>query len=85
MGRSKRNYRMEYDKYQGQPEQIRNRAMRNAARRMYEETHGDVPSSDDIDHRRAISKGGSNNPGNLHRVSQRTNRSFKRTQSAGMK
>lgn len=33
MPRKPRNYRKEYDEYQGKPEQIKRRAQRNAARR----------------------------------------------------
>jgi len=83
--RSKRNYRREYDSYQGKPEQIKRRAMRNAARREYEETHGDQSSKVDIDHRKPIVKGGRNDPDNLRAVDRNINRSFRRTKRAGMR
>lgn len=74
----------EYDRYQGRPEQIKNRAARNAARREYEKAHGDVPSSQDIDHMVPISKGGGNNGGNLRAVSRSANRSFARNRNGGL-
>ena len=80
-----RNYRNEYDSYQSQPKQIHNRSMRNQARRMYEKTHGDVPSNMDVDHRTPIVRGGRNDPSNLHSISRGRNRSFSRTKSARMK
>lgn len=39
----------------------------------------------DVDHRKPLIKGGSNDDGNLHIVPQRTNRSFPRTRRARMK
>lgn len=83
--RSKRNYRSEYKNYQGRPEQIKNRSMRNKARRMYEEAHGDLPGSMDVDHRKPIVKGGNNGAGNTRALPKRVNRSFARTRRAGMK
>ena len=83
--RSKRNYRSEYDNYQGRPEQIMNRSMRNKARREYEKVHGDVPSSMDIDHAVPLVRGGGNGASNLRRMSKSKNRSFPRTNRAKMK
>jgi len=83
--RSKRNYRKEYDNYQGKPEQIKRRAERNKARR--EMAHaGVVHKGDgkDVDHRKPIVKGGSNRKSNLRAVSRHANRSFRRTRNAGM-
>lgn len=81
-----RNYRSEYDNYQGTPEQIKNRAKRNKARREMEKG-GRVTKGDgkDVDHRTPIAKGGGNSKGNLRAVSKSANRSFPRTKSAGMK
>lgn len=47
-----RNYRKEYDNYQGRPEQIKNRDSRNAARREAEK-RGLVRKGDgmDVDHK----------------------------------
>lgn len=75
---SERNYRKEYDNYQSRPEQKRNRAKRNNARRRLER-EGRVSKGDgkDIDHKKPLSKGGSNNDSNLRVVSKSTNRSKK--------
>ncbi len=47
-----RNYKKEYANYQGKPEQIRNRAARNKARRLME-AKGKVHKGDgkDVDHK----------------------------------
>lgn len=81
-----RNFRAEYDNYQGTPEQIKKRAMRNAARREMEKK-GLVRKGDgkDVDHRTPIAKGGGNGAGNLRAVPKSVNRSFPRTKRAGMK
>jgi hypothetical protein len=81
-----RNYRQEYERYQGQPEQIENRAKRNAARRAMEKK-GVVSKGDgkDVDHKTPIAKGGGNGNGNLRAVPKSANRSFPRTKRAGMK
>lgn len=83
--RSKRDYTREYANYQGKPEQIHNRSMRNQARRAYEKAHGDQPSMVDIDHAKPIAKGGGNADGNLRAKPRSVNRSFRRTRSARMK
>lgn len=81
-----RNFRKEYDNYQGRPEQIANRAERNAARREMEKS-GRVHKGDgkDVDHKRPLVKGGSNDRSNLRVTSKSDNRSFARTKSARMK
>ncbi len=81
-----RNYKQEYANYQGRPEQIANRAKRNAARAAMEKK-GVVSKGDgkDVDHKTPIAKGGGNGKGNLRAVSKSANRSFARTRSAGMK
>jgi len=81
-----RNYRAEYDRYQGKPEQIANRAKRNAARSDMMKK-GIVSKGDgmDVDHRTPISKGGGNGAGNLRAVPAKANRSFPRTRGARMK
>lgn len=82
---AKRNYRKEYDNYQGRPEQIAKRAARNSARADYEKKHGDLPRNVDVDHRTPLAKGGSNRSSNLRAKSQSSNRSFKRDSRARMK
>jgi hypothetical protein len=81
-----RNYRAEYDKYQGKPEQIKKRAIRNAARSEMEEK-GVVSKGDgkDVGHAKALSKGGSNHPKNLRVESVNGNRSFARNKDGSMK
>jgi hypothetical protein len=81
-----RDYKKEYQNYQGRPEQIANRAKRNAARSEMEKK-GVVSKGDgkDIDHKTPIAKGGGNGSGNLRAVPKSANRSFARTKSARMK
>lgn len=81
-----RNYKAEYQNYQGRPEQIANRAKRNAARAAMEKK-GVVSKGDgkDVDHKTPIAKGGGNGTGNLRAVPKSQNRSFARTKSARMK
>ena len=73
-----RNYREEYDRYQGRPEQIKNRAQRNAARAKLMKA-GKVHKGDgkDVAHVKAIDKGGSIKDG-LRVESKSANRSFRR-------
>ena len=81
-----RNYKQEYQNYQGKPEQIDNRAARNAARREMMDK-GAVRKGDgkDVDHKTPISKGGGNTAGNLRAVGKSANRSFPRTKSGAMR
>lgn len=81
-----RNYRSEYDNYQGTEEQKRKRAKRNAARRRMER-EGRVHKGDgkDVDHKTPIAKGGGNGKDNLTVKDKSSNRSFKRTRTARMK
>lgn len=74
-----RDYKKEYREYHSKPEQIRNRAKRNAARREMEE-EGRVHKGDgkDVDHKRALINGGSNAGSNLRVVSRSANRGFRR-------
>lgn len=81
-----RDYRREYDLYQGKPEQIKNRTERTTARRQANAagiTHkGD---GNDIDHTKPLSKGGTNAKSNQRVVSASTNRSFARNADGSMK
>jgi 5-methylcytosine-specific restriction endonuclease McrA len=81
-----RNYKSEYEKYQGTPEQIRNRAKRNKARRELMQD-GRVAKGDgmDVDHKTPLSKGGSTSKTNLRVRSKSANRSFSRTSSGAIK
>lgn len=81
-----RNYKSEYQNYQGTTEQKQNRAQRNKARRMLER-EGRVHKGDgmDVDHKQALSKGGSTSRGNLRVKSKSANRSFARTTRGAIK
>lgn len=61
-----RNYREEYDNYQGTPEQKKNRAQRNAARNLMEKK-GLAHKGDgkDVDHITPLRRNGSNAASNL--------------------
>lgn len=74
-----RDYKKEYANYHSRPEQIRNRAKRNAARRELMD-EGRVRKGDgkDVDHKRPLDKGGSNARSNLRVMSKSANRSFPR-------
>jgi len=85
MATKKRDYAAEYAKYQGQPEQIANRSARNGARRTYEKANGTVPEGMDVDHKKAMSKGGTSKASNLQAVAAKTNRSFSRNKNGSMK
>lgn len=81
---AERNYDKEYKNYQGKPEQIKNRASRNAARSKMEQA-GKVHKGDgkDVDHGK---KGVRNNTNsNLTVKSKSANRSFPRNSKAGKK
>lgn len=73
-----RNYRREYEMYQGTEQQKKNRAARNAARRKLMR-EGKVHKGDgkDVAHVKAFDKGGSNKTG-VRVESASANRSFKR-------
>ena len=66
-----RNYKMEYEEYQGTAEQRHNRSLRNQARRKMGLAKGDPR---EVDHKKPLSKGGSNAKSNLRAVSRTTNR-----------
>ncbi len=75
-----RNYKKEYAEYHGKPEQKKNRAKRNAARRKLGLKVGD---SREIDHKKPLSKGGGNGKSNLRAVSRTTNRKKGASESKG--
>lgn len=78
-----RDFRAEYKNYQGKPEQIKRRAMRNKAHRTLEKVLGREIKAD-VDHKRPLSKGGSNSRSNLRVQSKSDNRSYKRTSSGAV-
>jgi len=71
MAEKPRNYKQEYRDYHGRPEQIKERAQRNAARDKMGLKVGDPR---EVDHKNPISNGGSNRKDNLRAVSRSTNR-----------
>jgi hypothetical protein len=76
----------EYDNYQGTDEQKRNRAKRNAARaEAIKDGRTTKGSGKDVDHKKPLSKGGSNAKSNTRVVSSSTNRSFARNSDGSMK
>ena len=85
-GKSVRDYRRDYDKYQGRPEQIKNRSSRNKARALLAKAKGEAAvSGKDVGHAKAISKGGTNNLANLFAQDKSENRSFSRKPNGKMK
>lgn len=82
MSKKPRNYRNEYDAYQGTEEQKKNRAKRNAARAKLTK-EGRVHKGDgmDVDHKHGIS--GGNGDGNLRVQTKSNNRSYPRDHHGG--
>lgn len=70
-----RDYDKEYNSYHAKPEQKKNRAARNKARREAIDA-GQVRKGDgkEIDHKVPLSKGGSNAPSNRQVLSRSANR-----------
>lgn len=81
-----RDYKKEYENYQGKPDQIKKRAARNLARaKMVNAGKAKKGDGKDVDHKKPLSKGGDNAKSNLRVVSKSTNRSFPRNKNGGMK
>jgi len=82
----KRAYKQEYKVSQASEKEKKNRAKRNTARRQAEKA-GKVSKGDDkdVDHKKPLSKGGSNVKSNRRVVSATKNRSFSRTKTGGIK
>lgn len=80
----KRNYKKEYENYQGTDKQKKNRAKRNAARRKMER-EGKVKKGDgkDVDHKKGVSAG--NGKANLSVKTKSSNRSYPRNKNGGKK
>jgi|TARA_R110000787_G_scaffold254861_1_gene360174 hypothetical protein len=77
--KKKRNYRKEYDNYHGQPDQIKRRDSRNAARNALKK-RGVPVKGKDVAHKNGNPK--DNRPTNLKVVSKNKNRSYPRTKTA---
>ena len=71
MIKKKRNYRKEYDTYHKKPAQRKNNNARHRARYAMKLKPGDPR---EVDHKKPLSKGGSNSRKNLRLVSRSTNR-----------
>ena len=72
-----RDYGKEYARYHGKPEQIKERAQRNAARAEMVKRHGKAAlAGKDVHHKRAIRHGGGNGNGNLSVSSVHRNRGW---------
>lgn len=86
MTNGKRDYKKQYEKYDGKDEVKKDRAKRNGARRQLER-EGKVSKGDgkDVDHKKPLSKGGSNSRSNLRVKSSSANKSFARTKSGKIK
>lgn len=66
-----RDYRKEYDDFHGKPAEIKKRAARNKARREAGLKNGD---GKEVDHKKPLSKGGSNGKSNIRVTTRHTNR-----------
>lgn len=86
MTNGKRDYKKEVAKYTSRPEVVKKREEQNKARAMLIKD-GIVHKHDgkDVDHKRALSKGGTNDRSNLRAVPASTNRSFSRNSDGSMK
>lgn len=65
-----RNYKAEYRRFHSKPTQRKNRSLRNQARRALGLVKGDGKHAD---HKKPLSKGGTNAAGNLRAVKRSTN------------
>lgn len=86
MKNGKRDYKREYEKYHGSAEQRANRSKRTVARNKAN-ADGITHKGDgkDLDHKKPLSKGGSNSRSNLRVVDKSTNRSFARNADGSIK
>lgn len=72
-----RDYKAEYKRFHGKPEEIKKRAQRNAARAQVKNAGGKVAGKD-VGHVTPIANGGTNKPGNLAIQTVAENRGYKR-------
>ena len=82
----KRDYKQEYSDQHASTKAKKQRASRNKARSIMESA-GRVSKGDsrDVDHKKPLSKGGSNNKSNLRVQSKSNNRSYARTKKGAVK
>lgn len=76
-----RNYRKEATRETAKRQQDRRDRMN--ARYAYEKKHGDLPTDVQVDHKKALSQGGTNADSNLRALPKKQNESFKRTGPGG--
>jgi len=79
--KDKRDYKAEAAKETPARQQARRDRMN--ARYAYEKAHGDLPTDVQVDHKRALSAGGSNAPSNLRAIPKKQNESFNRKGPGG--
>ena len=80
----KRNYKKEYENYQGSPEQKKKRASRGRARyAMMKKGKVRLHDGKDVDHK--DTNANNNSPSNLRVQSRSANRSYARNKNAGKK
>jgi len=79
--KDKRDYKAEAAKETPARQQARRDRMN--ARYAYEKAHGDLPTDVQVDHKRALSAGGSNAPSNLRSIPKKQNESFNRKGPGG--
>ena len=86
MAKAPRNYRSEYENYDGTEVVKKRRAARNAARAEMMKL-GKVHKGDglDVDHKKPLSKGGKTTKGNLRVKSAHANRSYARNKDGSIK
>lgn len=86
MTNGKRDYKKENEKFNSKPNERKKRSLRTVARRQANAA-GITKKGDgkDLDHKLALSKGGSNNKSNLRVVSASSNRSFARNKDGSLK
>lgn len=77
--RTPEQIRQHYKDYQGTPEQIAKRSMRNSARAEVTKKVGAAAvKGKDVDHAKPLRSGGTNAPGNLRLQSPKKNRGWER-------
>jgi len=86
MKNGKRDYKRENELYNSRPEQIKARSERTMLRREANEK-GITSKGDgkDLDHKKPLSKGGSNSLSNARVTSKSENRSFARNKDGSLK
>jgi 5-methylcytosine-specific restriction endonuclease McrA len=68
-------------KYENQPEQVKKRIERNQARAAVEKKLGHkLPSNVEVDHKKPLGLGGSNDASNLRAISEHRNTAWRRGQ-----